>query len=208
MVSTVGVPILVDGSIWGFMVAAAKPGRPIPSDVEQRLVRFTELGATAVSNATMRVKEWDGDVIFLHEVGPGAVRGQRQRAERRTEQRRVEHAGHPPEPAHRDHDQEVHEVLEGVAPEDRQDVGANRAANRRVDIVILNDATRLAEEPGAATDAAAPGSAAFGRKEPTIRRGALDEIGRNSVSPCTRPSRAASIQFTLRHHVMHPLDSP
>ncbi|MGN7751442.1 DNA mismatch repair protein MutS [Sinorhizobium sp. 22678] len=26
-----------------------------------------------LSNATMRVKEWDGDVIFLHEVGPGAV---------------------------------------------------------------------------------------------------------------------------------------
>ena len=24
-------------------------------------------------NATMRVKEWDGDVIFLHEVGPGAA---------------------------------------------------------------------------------------------------------------------------------------
>ncbi|MEY9328395.1 DNA mismatch repair protein MutS [Sinorhizobium fredii] len=26
-----------------------------------------------LSNATMRVKEWDGDVIFLHEVGPGAA---------------------------------------------------------------------------------------------------------------------------------------
>ena len=54
MVSTVGVPIVVDGSIWGFMVAAAKPGKPIPSDIEQRLVRFTELVATAVSNATTR----------------------------------------------------------------------------------------------------------------------------------------------------------
>jgi GAF domain-containing protein/two-component sensor histidine kinase len=52
--STVGVPIIVGGSIWGFMVAAAKPGRPIPSDTEQRLVRFTELVATAVSNATTR----------------------------------------------------------------------------------------------------------------------------------------------------------
>ena len=38
--------------------------------------------------------------------------------------------------------------------------GANRAANRRVDIVILNDATRLAEEPAAPTDAAAPGAGA------------------------------------------------
>jgi DNA mismatch repair protein MutS len=26
-----------------------------------------------LANATMRVKEWDGDVIFLHEVGPGAA---------------------------------------------------------------------------------------------------------------------------------------
>ena len=26
-----------------------------------------------LSNATMKVKEWDGDVIFLHEVGPGAA---------------------------------------------------------------------------------------------------------------------------------------
>jgi len=26
-----------------------------------------------LSNATMRVKEWDGNVIFLHEVGPGAA---------------------------------------------------------------------------------------------------------------------------------------
>jgi DNA mismatch repair protein MutS len=26
-----------------------------------------------LSNSTMRVKEWDGDVIFLHEVGPGAA---------------------------------------------------------------------------------------------------------------------------------------
>ncbi len=26
-----------------------------------------------LSNVTMRVKEWDGDVIFLHEVGPGAA---------------------------------------------------------------------------------------------------------------------------------------
>jgi chemotaxis protein MotB len=34
--------------------------------------------------------------------------------------------------------------------------GANRAANRRVDIVILNEATRRAEEPASPTDAAAP----------------------------------------------------
>lgn len=26
-----------------------------------------------LSNATMKVREWEGDVIFLHEVGPGAA---------------------------------------------------------------------------------------------------------------------------------------
>ena len=26
-----------------------------------------------LANATMRVKEWEGDVVFLHEVGPGAA---------------------------------------------------------------------------------------------------------------------------------------
>jgi PAS domain S-box-containing protein len=56
IVSTVGVPIGVEGSIWGFMVAAAKPGRPIPIDTEARLARFTELVATAVSNATTRAE--------------------------------------------------------------------------------------------------------------------------------------------------------
>jgi signal transduction histidine kinase len=52
--STVGVPILVEGTIWGFMVAAAQPGSSIPRDTEEQLVRFTELVATAVSNASTR----------------------------------------------------------------------------------------------------------------------------------------------------------
>jgi signal transduction histidine kinase len=56
MVSVVGVPIVVEGGIWGFMAAAAKPGKPIPSDTEEQLVRFTELVATAVSNATTRTE--------------------------------------------------------------------------------------------------------------------------------------------------------
>jgi signal transduction histidine kinase len=54
MTSTVGVPIVVEGGVWGFMVAAGKPGRPIPDNTEERLARFTELVATAVSNATTR----------------------------------------------------------------------------------------------------------------------------------------------------------
>jgi signal transduction histidine kinase len=54
MVSTVGVPIVVEGEIWGFMAAVAKPGTPIPPHTEAQLARFTELVATAVSNATTR----------------------------------------------------------------------------------------------------------------------------------------------------------
>src|SRR5262249_10550301 len=50
----VGVPIVVEGSIWGFMVAVAKRGGHIPDGTEVRLARFTELVATAVSNATTR----------------------------------------------------------------------------------------------------------------------------------------------------------
>jgi signal transduction histidine kinase len=54
LVATVGVPIVVDGGIWGFIVVGGKPGKPIPADTEERLARFTELVATAVSNTTMR----------------------------------------------------------------------------------------------------------------------------------------------------------
>jgi signal transduction histidine kinase len=54
MVSMVGVPIVVDGSVWGFMVAGKGSGEAIPAGAEVRLARFTELLATAVSNATIR----------------------------------------------------------------------------------------------------------------------------------------------------------
>ena len=54
MVSMVGVPIVVDSSIWGFMVAGGGPGEAIPAGTEEHLARFTELVATAVSNTTMR----------------------------------------------------------------------------------------------------------------------------------------------------------
>jgi GAF domain-containing protein len=56
MLSTVGVPIVVEGSIWGCLVAGAMFGRPIPAGTEERLARFTELVATAVSNATTRTE--------------------------------------------------------------------------------------------------------------------------------------------------------
>jgi PAS domain S-box-containing protein len=54
MVSAVGVPIVVEGSIWGFMTAGARPGRPTPDGTEERLARFTELVATAIADSQSR----------------------------------------------------------------------------------------------------------------------------------------------------------
>src|SRR4051794_1289339 len=54
MLSTVGVPIVVEDSIWGFMTGAARQGAPIPADTEERLARFTELVATAIANSQAR----------------------------------------------------------------------------------------------------------------------------------------------------------
>jgi PAS domain S-box-containing protein len=54
MASAVGVPIVVEGSIWGFMTAGARPGKPIPDDTQERLARFTELVATAIADSQAR----------------------------------------------------------------------------------------------------------------------------------------------------------
>lgn len=49
--SGVGAPIIVDGRPWGAMIAFSAT-RLVSDDAEDRLVRFTELIGTAVSNAT------------------------------------------------------------------------------------------------------------------------------------------------------------
>jgi PAS domain S-box-containing protein len=54
LISAVGVPIVVEGSIWGFMTAGARPGKPIPDATEERLARFTELVATAIADSHSR----------------------------------------------------------------------------------------------------------------------------------------------------------
>jgi GAF domain-containing protein len=48
--SAVGGPLIVDGHLWGVMVAASTEG-PMPPDTEARLASFTELVATAIANA-------------------------------------------------------------------------------------------------------------------------------------------------------------
>jgi signal transduction histidine kinase len=52
--AAVGVPIIVDGSVWGSVNVATTEDEPFAADAEARLARFTELVSTAVSNATMR----------------------------------------------------------------------------------------------------------------------------------------------------------
>jgi GAF domain-containing protein len=49
--SSVGAPILVDGKLWGALIAASRGDEALPADAEARIAAFTELLATAVSNA-------------------------------------------------------------------------------------------------------------------------------------------------------------
>jgi GAF domain-containing protein/PAS domain-containing protein len=52
--STVGSPIVVDGRLWGAMIAATRTDEPMPADSESRMAQFTELVATAISNMQAR----------------------------------------------------------------------------------------------------------------------------------------------------------
>jgi signal transduction histidine kinase len=54
--SAVGAPIIVDGRTWGTIIAISTLPDPIPERSEIRLRQFTELVATAVSNATARAQ--------------------------------------------------------------------------------------------------------------------------------------------------------
>jgi signal transduction histidine kinase len=49
--SAVGVPISVDGRLWGSVVVTSMSEEPLPPDTEARLAGFTELVATAIANA-------------------------------------------------------------------------------------------------------------------------------------------------------------
>jgi signal transduction histidine kinase len=53
--SAVGVPVFVNGRLWG-MIAVGSDGGPLPADTEQRIGEFTELIATAVANAQSRAE--------------------------------------------------------------------------------------------------------------------------------------------------------
>ena len=52
--STVGTPILVEGRLWGAVLAGTRRSVPLPADTESRIREFTELVATAISNIEAR----------------------------------------------------------------------------------------------------------------------------------------------------------
>jgi signal transduction histidine kinase len=52
--SSVGTPIIVEGRLWGLMVAASTRPRPMPARMEERLADLTDLVATAIANAESR----------------------------------------------------------------------------------------------------------------------------------------------------------
>jgi signal transduction histidine kinase len=52
--SAVGVPIVVDGRVWGAAFAASTREEPFPEDTTARIADFTELVATAIASAESR----------------------------------------------------------------------------------------------------------------------------------------------------------
>ena len=54
MRSSAGTPIIVEGEVWGVVVAGSTVRESLPADIEGRLGSFTELAATAVANAESR----------------------------------------------------------------------------------------------------------------------------------------------------------
>ena len=54
--SAVGVPINVEGRMWGVMISASGREPSLPADTEARLAGFTELVATAIANAQSRLE--------------------------------------------------------------------------------------------------------------------------------------------------------
>ncbi|HEU5390262.1 MAG TPA: PAS domain S-box protein [Streptosporangiaceae bacterium] len=54
--SEVGAPVVVDGEVWGALIAGTDQADPLPPGTEERVASFAELIGTAVSNATARAE--------------------------------------------------------------------------------------------------------------------------------------------------------
>jgi GAF domain-containing protein len=75
--SAVGAPIVVEGRPWGVMIAASHDDEPLPEDTETRIAAFTELVATAISNAEARIEvgRLAGEQAALRRVATLVARG-------------------------------------------------------------------------------------------------------------------------------------
>jgi GAF domain-containing protein len=72
----VGVPVNVEGRLWGVMAVGSRAG-PLPPGTEAQLAGFTELAATAIANAQarMELREFAGEQAALRRVAMLVARG-------------------------------------------------------------------------------------------------------------------------------------
>ena len=75
--SSVGVPITVEGQLWGVMTVSLEREEALPPDTEDRLAAFTELAATAIANAEARdeLKQVADEQSALRRVATLVARG-------------------------------------------------------------------------------------------------------------------------------------
>ncbi|GAA4568917.1 CHASE3 domain-containing protein [Planotetraspora kaengkrachanensis] len=53
---SVGSPIMVEGRLWGVLLACTTAPESLPEDTEERMLEFTELAATAIANTESRAE--------------------------------------------------------------------------------------------------------------------------------------------------------
>jgi signal transduction histidine kinase len=75
--SAVGVPIMVEGRLWGVIMIALEHERPWQADTESRLANFTDLAATAIGNVSAReqLREVADEQAALRRVATLVARG-------------------------------------------------------------------------------------------------------------------------------------
>jgi GAF domain-containing protein len=75
--SAVGAPIVVEGKLWGTLMAATRRVEPWAEDAETRLADFTELAATAIANAESRkaLAELADEQAALRRVATSVAQG-------------------------------------------------------------------------------------------------------------------------------------
>jgi PAS domain S-box-containing protein len=80
--SGAGVPISVDGRVWGTIIALATGGESLPAGIETRLSAFTELVATAIANTEARddVRRLADEQAALRRVATQVAQGAEPRA--------------------------------------------------------------------------------------------------------------------------------